>query len=376
MLKLMYITNDPQTAQIAQQAGVDRIFVDLETVGKEQRQGGMNTVQSHHTVRDVERLRKELTRAALLVRVNPIYPGSEAEIEAVWASGADFVMLPYFQRVGQVRTFLELVRGRAKTVLLFETPEAVRAADEILRLEGIDECYIGLNDLHLGYHQKFLFQPLADGTETRTNLCVPGADGVAKEVSAILGVEAQDVVEMVAVVRCGGDCDKTKDKMDYQGVKSCKAARVFFGGLGSCNFGCIGFGDCEAVCPVNAITVDHSLARVDSAACIGCGMCARTCPTGVITTIPRTAKAVVACHSTAKGAQVRKACTAGCIGCTKCQQVCPNDAIHVTNNLAAVDPDKCTGCGTCVENCPVKCIHLVDNLTQWQAAQQRKAAAG
>ena len=80
------------------------------------------------------------------------------------ASGADFVMLPYFQRVGQVRTFLELVRGRAKTVLLFETPEAVRAADEILRLEGIDECYIGLNDLHLGYHQKFLFQPLADGT--------------------------------------------------------------------------------------------------------------------------------------------------------------------------------------------------------------------
>ena len=30
MLKLMYITNDPQTAQIAQQAGVDRIFVDLE----------------------------------------------------------------------------------------------------------------------------------------------------------------------------------------------------------------------------------------------------------------------------------------------------------------------------------------------------------
>ena len=73
-------------------------------------------------------------------------------------------MLPYFQRVGQVRTFLELVRGRAKTVLLFETPEAVRAADEILRLEGIDECYIGLNDLHLGYHQKFLFQPLADGT--------------------------------------------------------------------------------------------------------------------------------------------------------------------------------------------------------------------
>ena len=261
--------------------------------------------------------------------------------------------------------------------LVLVVASTVMAVKEDPKMGEIRECLPGANCGACGYAGCDGYaKALADGTETRTNLCVPGADGVAKEVSAILGVEAQDVVEMVAVVRCGGDCDKTQDKMDYQGVKSCKAARVFFGGLGSCNFGCIGFGDCEAVCPVNAITVDHSLARVDSAACIGCGMCARTCPTGVITTIPRTAKAVVACHSTAKGAQVRKACTAGCIGCTKCQQVCPNDAIHVANNLAAVDPDKCTGCGTCVENCPVKCIHLVDNLTQWQAAQQRKAAAG
>ena len=52
--------------------------------------------------------------------------------------------------------------------------------------------------------------------------------------------------------------------------------------------GCMGFGDCEAVCPVNAITIEKSLARVDSVACIGCGMCARTCPTGVITTLPAT----------------------------------------------------------------------------------------
>ena len=46
MLKLMYITGDPQIALIAEAAGVDRIFVDMETVGKELRQGGMKTVQS------------------------------------------------------------------------------------------------------------------------------------------------------------------------------------------------------------------------------------------------------------------------------------------------------------------------------------------
>ena len=69
MLKLMYITNDPKTALIAEQAGVDRIFVDLETVGKELRQGGMNTVQSHHTLEDVKALRQVLSKSELLVPI-------------------------------------------------------------------------------------------------------------------------------------------------------------------------------------------------------------------------------------------------------------------------------------------------------------------
>ena len=164
MLKLMYITNDPRVAEIADQAGVDRIFVDLETIGKEQRQGGMNTVQSHHTTEDVKRIRSVLKNAQLLVRVNPIYSGSEEEINAVIENGADILMLPYFQTAEQVRRFLEITGGRAKTMLLVETPEAVENLDEILSLSGIDECHIGLNDLHLGYGRKFMFELLADGT--------------------------------------------------------------------------------------------------------------------------------------------------------------------------------------------------------------------
>ena len=60
MLKLFYITKDPAVARIAQAAGVDRIFVDMEYIGKAQRQGGMDTVQNHHTVEDVARLRPVL----------------------------------------------------------------------------------------------------------------------------------------------------------------------------------------------------------------------------------------------------------------------------------------------------------------------------
>lgn len=164
MIQHMYITNDPHIAALADRAGVARIFVDLETVGKQLRQGGMNTVQSDHTIADIRALRPVVKNAQLLVRVNPIYDWSREEIDAALAAGADILMLPYFQTPEQVSRFLEYVDGRARTILLVETPEAVEHLDEILALPGIDECHIGLNDLHLGCKRKFMFELLADGT--------------------------------------------------------------------------------------------------------------------------------------------------------------------------------------------------------------------
>lgn len=170
MLKLMYITNQPEIAQIAESAGVDRIFVDLEFIGKNARQKGLDTVISHHSVRDVGRIKRSVVNAEVLVRVNPIhdkledYPSSKEEIDAVIRAGADIVMLPYFKTVQEVRTFLDLVKGRARTMLLLETPEAVELVDEILAVPGIDEIHVGLNDLSIGYGRRFMFELLADGT--------------------------------------------------------------------------------------------------------------------------------------------------------------------------------------------------------------------
>ena len=173
MLKLMYITNRPDIAQIAETAGVDRIFVDMEFIGKDQRQKGLDTVKSHHTVRDVRVIKNAVETAEVLVRINPIhdalpdYPSSREEIEATVDAGADLIMLPFFKTAEEVRTFLELVGGRVRTMLLLETPEAVEHIDEILALPGIDEVHIGLNDLSLGYGMPFMFQLLADGTVER-----------------------------------------------------------------------------------------------------------------------------------------------------------------------------------------------------------------
>lgn len=169
-LTLMYITNNPVTAQIAQEAGVDRIWIDMEYIGKDKRQGGMDTVKNYHTIDDIKKLRPYITDSQLLVRVNPIhdatdeYCSSKEEIDNSISAGADVIMLPMFRTPGEVETFIECVDGRAKVQLLVETAEAVSNIDKILEIPGIDEIHIGLNDLHLAYHKDFMFELICDNT--------------------------------------------------------------------------------------------------------------------------------------------------------------------------------------------------------------------
>lgn len=169
MLKLMYITNRPEIARIAEDAGVDRIFVDMEYIGKDKRQGGMDTVQSHHTIEDIRNIRKAIASAELLVRCNPIheaakeYCSSKEEIDAIVEAGADIIMLPYFKSAEEVKKFYEYVGGRVHTCLLLETPEAADIVDEILELPEVEEIHIGLNDLSLAYGMRFMFEPISSG---------------------------------------------------------------------------------------------------------------------------------------------------------------------------------------------------------------------
>lgn len=169
-LKLMYITNNADVAKIAENFGIDRIFVDLEYLGKDLRQGGMDTVQNHHTANDIKNIKSVLSKAEIVARVNPIHDktdeaiSSEEEIDVVINNGADIIMLPFFKTANEVERFVSAVNSRAKTMLLFETAESVENIDEILNVDGIDEVYIGLNDLSIAYSLKFMFVPLIDGT--------------------------------------------------------------------------------------------------------------------------------------------------------------------------------------------------------------------
>ena len=185
-LKLMYITNDLNIALIAQKYGVDRVWVDLETIGKEERQKNINSVKSKHSIADIKTIVPKLTTSEMMVRVNPWNNGSSKEINDVVEAGADIIMLPYWKTVDEVKNFLDAVGGRCKTSLLLETKEADDCLDDVLKLKGIDEIHIGLNDLHLSYGLDFMFELLANGTVER--LCkkiakrnIPyGFGGIAK----------------------------------------------------------------------------------------------------------------------------------------------------------------------------------------------------
>ena len=162
-ITLMYITNDIDVAQIAEKNGVERIWIDLETLGKEERQKNMDCVKSHHTINDIKIMSKVLTSSELMVRINPWNSNSKREIEDVISAGAQRIMLPMWKTSKEVDEFLQFVNQRTATTLLLETKEAVECIDNVLCNPLLDEIHIGLNDLHLSYNMKFMFELLTNG---------------------------------------------------------------------------------------------------------------------------------------------------------------------------------------------------------------------
>jgi citrate lyase beta subunit len=173
-MRLLYITKDPAVGQVAERAGVDWIFVDMEYRGKSDRQANRDTVISAHTLDDVKAMRQAITRSQLMVRINPWGEWSPEEVEGVVQVGADIVMLPFFTTASEVSAFVKQVGGRAKTCLLLETLAGIEVLDEILAAPGIDFVHIGLNDLHIERGTTFMFEFLADG----------GVDAIAAKLRA------------------------------------------------------------------------------------------------------------------------------------------------------------------------------------------------
>jgi hypothetical protein len=164
-------TDDPRLAARADTAGVDRIGIDLEQIGKAARQEGLGTWISPHRVEALPALAAATSRCRLFARTNPLHSGTGAEVDALVEAGAEVLMLPMFAGPDEVERFVALVDGRAEVVLLLELAEAAEAIDDVLAVDGVGEVHVGINDLSLdlGLPNRFLAlaHPLTDHVAQR-----------------------------------------------------------------------------------------------------------------------------------------------------------------------------------------------------------------
>lgn len=196
-------------------------------------------------------------------------------------------------------------------------------------------------------------------------LCPVGGQPVMTKVADILGLTPAVTEPKVAVVRCNGTCQNRPKLTVYNGVRSCAIASATYGGETGCSYGCLGCGDCVAVCQFGAIRInpETGIAEVDENKCTACGACVKACPKNIIELRNKgknNRRVYVSCVNKDKGIIAKKACDASCIGCGKCAKVCPFGAITIENNLAYIDFNICKSCRKCVDECPQGAIQALN----------------
>lgn len=170
MINLFYITNNLIEAQIVDDLDIDWIFIDLETIGKKDRQNGRDTVLSNHNIDDIQKIKSRVNNTKILVRCNPIGKWSKEEFDEINLRGSDIdmVMLPYCKTIDEVETFIELLdTSKMEAALLIETMDAICNLEKIIKIFPFKYMHIGLNDLHIERGTVFMFEPFIDGLITK-----------------------------------------------------------------------------------------------------------------------------------------------------------------------------------------------------------------
>ncbi|MGI6334794.1 MAG: RnfABCDGE type electron transport complex subunit B [Saccharofermentanales bacterium] len=243
------------------------------------------------------------------------------------------------------------------------------------KLEAIKALLPGANCGACGFSGCEAYADALAQGEPNAGRCPVGGPDTAKELAELLGLATPDFIPNTAQVFCQGTTENTNKRYEYAGTPTCIAAAGLFTGPNSCAYGCLGFGDCIAVCQFGAIRIVDGIAVIDSGKCTACGMCVKTCPKELIRIIPKHSNAyTVRCRNKWPGIQTHKHCKVGCIGCQRCFKACEYGAITMDGPLAVIDPEKCTHCGKCLSVCPTKAIR--NGLTGNVSGQTQPEEAG
>lgn len=256
------------------------------------------------------------------------------------------------------------ILGIVAAVVLYFVAQKFKV-EEDPRIDDVEKMLPGANCGGCGFAGCRAFATAMVENDDILNLyCAVGGADCMSRIAGYLGKAAPTKEPLVATVRCGGTCEKRPRTNTYVGASSCAVVSSLYVGETGCSYGCLGYGDCVAVCAFDAIHInpETGLAEVDPDKCTACGACVKACPKGVIELRkkwPKNRAIYVSCVSKDKGAAVMKACKAGCIGCGKCFKVCEFGAITIENNLAFIDSTKCRLCRKCVGECPTGAIKMI-----------------
>ncbi|MFC1771134.1 RnfABCDGE type electron transport complex subunit B [Candidatus Margulisiibacteriota bacterium] len=238
--------------------------------------------------------------------------------------------------------------------------------DENPLIEKIIDCLPGANCGACGFAGCNAFGEAIVDKEVDPVLCPVSESESRQEVAKILGREVKEPeVKLVAKLFCSGARGIVEDKADYMGLKTCAAENVTLGGTKACHYGCLGFADCVAVCPFDALKMEEGLPLVDKEKCTSCGKCIDACPRDLFKLVPIDQELFVPCSSKDNAPIAKKVCKVACIGCKICERVVTNGTFVVKDFLAEVDYEKAKKADKkeieeVIAKCPQKIIRLED----------------
>jgi Na+-translocating ferredoxin:NAD+ oxidoreductase RNF subunit RnfB len=199
------------------------------------------------------------------------------------------------------------------------------------------------------------------GTEKPSGCTVMGPDDI-DDVAAYLGVDAGEANKRVARLLCAGGKNEAVQFSTYLGLSTCKAAAAVAGGGKGCNWGCLGLGDCEEVCLLDAIYMnDDELPVVIPDRCTACNDCVIACPKDLFELMPLEQKLIVQCKNLLKGDAAEDLCSVACNACNRCVADSEPGVIEMINNLAVINYEKNDLTSRkAIERCPTKAIVWVE----------------
>ena len=232
------------------------------------------------------------------------------------------------------------------------------------KVEEIDEALPQINCGACGCQGCAAYAEAVASGQAAPNKCIPGGVEVAEQLAAIMGVEVEATMPTRAALHCQGGREVCASRYEYSGIQDCAAASLVQGGPSACSYGCLGFGDCAPVCPVDAVTMGQDrLPEIDPAKCIACGKCVTECPRGIIALLPIDCTVFIGCSTHGRGKEVKSICSRGCIACQLCVKKTESGAISMEDNLPVIDYEKGRDFEAAIEKCPAQCF-VVQGIPQ------------